>query len=156
MKQFFPIYESLKNYSWHTFVKDLSAGLSISPVVISQGISYAVLAGVPPVFGLNTFIYPVMIYFIFGSGRHTCNHNLISVVGPFALTSLMVGQAVKSINGPNATSAVNVDSVLNLTLLCGLFHCCLGLLQIGPYLSLYLLPNSLVSSFTFGSAFQVN
>lgn len=48
---------------------------------------YALLAGLPPVYGLYTSIFPGWLYYVFGTSRHLS-------VGTMALTSLMVGGVV--------------------------------------------------------------
>jgi sulfate transporter 4 len=50
--------------------------------------SYAVLAGLPPVWGLYGAFVPVLVYSIFGSSKHLA-------VGPVAVTSLLLGNAVQ-------------------------------------------------------------
>jgi sulfate transporter 4 len=49
--------------------------------------SYAVLAGLPPVYGLYGAFVPVLVYALFGSSKHLA-------VGPVAVTSLLLGTAI--------------------------------------------------------------
>lgn len=65
------------------------------------GMSYALLAGLPAVYGLYGAFVPVLVYSIFGSSPHLA-------VGPVAVTSLLLGQALramfpesKNIDDPN-------------------------------------------------------
>lgn len=56
---------------------DVMAGVSIGFMVVPQGMSYALLAGLPPVYGLYSSFVPVIMYAAFGCSRHLA-------VGPVA------------------------------------------------------------------------
>lgn len=68
---------------------------------LCAGMSYALLAGLPAVYGLYGAFVPVLVYSVFGSSPHLA-------VGPVAVTSLLLGHALhsmfpesKGINDPN-------------------------------------------------------
>uniref|UniRef100_A0A3P8V119 Solute carrier family 26 member 6 n=1 Tax=Cynoglossus semilaevis TaxID=244447 RepID=A0A3P8V119_CYNSE len=79
-----PIIKWLPRYSIRdNAVGDLVAGVSTGIMHISQGISYALIASIPSVYGLYASFYPVLIYTIFGSSRHVS-------IGPSSALSVMV------------------------------------------------------------------
>uniref|UniRef100_A0A3B4GMW1 Solute carrier family 26 member 5 n=1 Tax=Pundamilia nyererei TaxID=303518 RepID=A0A3B4GMW1_9CICH len=108
--------------------------------------SYAMLAAVPPVYGLYSSFYPVLLYTFFGTSRHIS-------VGTFAVISLMIGGvAVReapdsmfmNINATGANSRVQV--AVMVTTLAGLIQIVLGLLRFG-FVAIYL-TEPLVRGFT--------
>ncbi|XP_047705048.1 cadherin EGF LAG seven-pass G-type receptor 3 isoform X4 [Prionailurus viverrinus] len=138
---------------------DLLAGLSVAIMQLPQGLAYALLAGLPPVFGLYSSFYPVFIYFLFGTSRHIS-------VGTFAVMSVMVGSVTESLapdedflQAENATvdeearDAARVQLAATLSVLVGLFQVGLGLVHFGfvvTYLS-----EPLVRGYTTAASIQV-
>ncbi|ELK15071.1 Solute carrier family 26 member 6 [Pteropus alecto] len=126
---------------------------------LPQGLAYALLAGLPPVFGLYSSFYPVFVYFLFGTSRHIS-------VGTFAVMSMMVGSVTESLAPDEAflqTSNSTVDQVARdatrvqlastLSVLVGLFQVGLGLVHFGfvvTYLS-----EPLVRGYTTAASIQV-
>uniref|UniRef100_A0A8C9DVK7 Solute carrier family 26 member 6 n=1 Tax=Prolemur simus TaxID=1328070 RepID=A0A8C9DVK7_PROSS len=139
---------------------DLLSGLSVAIMQLPQGeplpglgLAYALLAGLPPVFGLYSSFYPVFIYFLFGTSRHIS-------VGTFAIMSVMVGSVTESL-APASNSTVNetstdaarVQLASTLSVLVGLFQVGLGLVHFGfvvTYLS-----EPLVRGYTTAASVQV-
>lgn len=133
---------------------DLLSGLSVAIMQLPQGLAYALLAGLPPMFGLYSSFYPVFVYFLFGTSRHIS-------VGTFAVMSVMVGGVTESltadeafVQGLNATiDDARVQVAYTLSFLVGLFQVGLGLVHFGfvvTYLS-----EPLVRSYTTAASVQV-
>lgn len=88
LKRLFPFTRVLDGYSaLYDLPCDLIAGLTVGIMHIPQGMAYALLTQLPPVYGLYTSFFPVLIYFFFGTSKHVS-------VGTFAVVSLMVGAVV--------------------------------------------------------------
>nr|KAF6476205.1 solute carrier family 26 member 6 [Rousettus aegyptiacus] len=138
---------------------DLLSGLSVAIMQLPQGLAYALLAGLPPVFGLYSSFYPVFIYFLFGTSRHIS-------VGTFAVMSVMVGSVTESLY-PDEAFLQDLNSTVNhmardaarvqlasaLSVLVGLFQVGLGLVHFGfvvTYLS-----EPLVRGYTTAASVQV-
>ncbi|XP_053324878.1 solute carrier family 26 member 6-like [Spea bombifrons] len=137
--QFIPILRWLPRYpvkEW--LLGDIVSGVSVGILQLPQGLAYALLAGIPPVFGLYSSFFPVFVYSFFGTSRHVS-------IGSFAVVSIMIGSVTETLV-PNdnfilpgndtiidttARDQARVELVAAITLLVGLFQVILGLVQFG-------------------------
>ncbi|XP_077453758.1 solute carrier family 26 member 10 isoform X1 [Stigmatopora argus] len=158
LRQRVPIFNWLPGYRFKKcFLGDTIAGLTVGVLHIPQGMAFALLTSVAPIFGLYTSFFPVVIYMIFGTGRHVST-------GTFAVVSLMTGSIVEEmVPSPpelNASSHEGSDFELQrigvasaVALLSGIIMLCMFGLQLG-FLSTYL-SEPIVKAFTSAAAFHV-
>ena len=67
----FPLLDKLRNYNVkQDLIMDIIAGITISILHVPQGIAYSLLIGIPPVYGLYTSFFPVLIYAFLGTSMH--------------------------------------------------------------------------------------
>ena len=59
------IIDQIRTATAKTIRGDLLAGLTVAIMVIPQGMAYAMLAGLPPVYGLYAALIPVMVLFFY-------------------------------------------------------------------------------------------
>ncbi|XP_040214875.1 solute carrier family 26 member 6-like [Rana temporaria] len=159
--KFIPILSWLPRYpvkEW--LLGDVISGISVGIIQLPQGLAYALLAGVPPVFGLYSSFYPVILYTIFGTSRHIS-------AGTFAVISVMVGSVTESLAPSDsflipgndsmvdeeARDAARVQVASALTLLVGIFQILLGLMQFG-FVVMYL-SEPLIRGYTSAAAVHV-
>uniref|UniRef100_A0A7N8WTN3 Solute carrier family 26 member 5 n=1 Tax=Mastacembelus armatus TaxID=205130 RepID=A0A7N8WTN3_9TELE len=163
---FLPILTWLPSYPVKKYLfSDVVSGVSTGVVQLPQGLAYAMLAAVPPVYGLYSSFYPLLIYIFFGTSRHVS-------IGTFAVISLMIGGVVvreapdsmfyiQPTNGTNATAFVDeeardarrVSVAVMLTTLVGIIQIVLGLLRFG-FVAIYL-TEPLVRGFTTAASMHV-
>jgi len=174
-----PFLPIMRDYSVkEDLVNDLIAGLTVGVMHIPQGLAYGMLALIPPVHGLYTSFFPVLIYFFFGTSKHVS-------MGTFAVISLMVGSAVTKFDdicsslagdvttiAPNVTDgwfttglpvkdvsehpdviACKVGVAAAVTFTAGLIQFGMGLLRLG-FVTIYL-SEPLTRAFTTGAAMHV-
>lgn len=77
----------ITRYGWEELRRDGAAGLAIGAMLIPQGMAYAVIAGVPPIYGLYAGLIPLLVYPWLATSRHL-------VIGPVAIDLLIVSAAV--------------------------------------------------------------
>ncbi|NHH99831.1 SulP family inorganic anion transporter [Oceanimonas sp. MB9] len=120
---------------------DMLAGLTGAVLVVPQGVAYALLAGLPPEYGLYTAIIPTILAALFGSSRQM-------VSGPTAALSIALFATLQPV--VEGGTGEFVALVLTLTFLTGLFQLVLGLARLGALVNL--VSHSVVTGFTAGAA----
>jgi len=128
-------------------VADFIAGLTVALTLIPQGLSYAVLANVPPINGLYCAILPSATYTFFGS-------SMPLAVGPVAVVSLMTGEVIAELVPDYATDTQKaVDCAAQIALVCGIILTIMAVLNMGDFIRYISFP--VMSGFTSGAACQI-
>uniref|UniRef100_A0A668SXL7 STAS domain-containing protein n=1 Tax=Oreochromis aureus TaxID=47969 RepID=A0A668SXL7_OREAU len=153
-----PIFSWLPRYKLKKWILgDTIAGLTVGILHIPQGMAFALLTSVAPIFGLYTSFFPVVLYMFFGTGRHVST-------GTFAVVSLMTGSVVEQLvpsplemNSSSSEAsdfeAQRIGVASAIALLSGIIMLCMFALQLG-FLSTYL-SEPIVKAFTSAAAFHV-
>ena len=141
MTKFFPILEWLPKYNKTLFKGDLAAGLTVGVMLIPQGMAYAMLAGLPPIYGLYASIFPLIIYAIFGTTRQLA-------VGPVAMDSLLVAAGVGAL--AVAGTEEYIALAILLAFMVGILLLVMGIFRLGFLVNF--LSRPIISGFTSAAA----
>ncbi|XP_055694262.1 solute carrier family 26 member 6-like [Lutzomyia longipalpis] len=147
-----PILDWGRSYSaQNDLLPDFISGCTVAVMHIPQGMGYALLANVPPIMGIYTAFFPVLIYFLFGTSRHNS-------MGTFAVVSIMVGKlVVKYAGDANLPEDENLPTSLDVativTFMVGVYLLVFYIFRLGVVSTL--LSDVLVSGFTTGCAIHV-
>ena len=141
VKSWIPALDWLPRYSRKDFAGDLPAGLTVGVMLIPQGMAYAMIAGLPLVYGLYAALIPQVVYAFLGSSRQLA-------VGPVAMDSLLVASGLAGL------AAAGTDRYIELALLLafmmGATQLLLGMLRMG-FLAQFL-SRPVISGFTSAAA----
>ncbi|WP_439135733.1 SulP family inorganic anion transporter [Pseudomaricurvus sp.] len=139
-----PLGRWLKEYSADTFVRDCVAGVVVSIVMVPQCMGYALLAGMPAVYGLYCAIIPAFLYALLGSSRSLS-------VGPAALISIMLASSIAVLDPQSETQYIHY--AVNISLLAGLFLLAMSVLRLGNLTNYISVP--VISGFTSAAALTI-
>ncbi len=141
LKQFVPILQWLPSYSQKELSGDLAAGLTVGVMLIPQGMAYAMIAGLPPIYGLYACTLPLILYAIFGTSRQLA-------VGPVAMVSLLTATGVGVLAEQGTETYIQL--AISLALLIGLIQFSLGVFRLGFLVNF--LSHPVISGFTSAAA----
>ena len=141
LKQHIPILQWLPNYKRAWLKNDLFAGLTIGVILIPQGIAYAIIAGLPPIYGLYTALIPQLVYALLGTSRQLA-------VGPAAMDSLIVASGIGMLASMGSEHFILL--AILLAFMVGLFQVLFGIFHLGFLVNF--LSKPVISGFTSGSA----
>ena len=122
LKSFFPITENFSTHSSKDWRKDLIAGITVAVMLVPQGMAYAMLAGMPPIYGLYGGLIPLLLYAVLGTSRQMS-------IGPVAISALLVLAGVSQIADPMTPEYISL--VILTGLLVGIAQMLLGVFRLG-------------------------
>jgi SulP family sulfate permease len=141
LKKYFPFLEWISNYRSDYFKRDLLAGITVAVLLIPQGMAYALIAGLPPIYGLYAALTPQIVYAFLGTSRQLA-------VGPVAMDSLLVAAGLSALAIVEPSQYIQM--AILLALLMGAIQLLLGLFRMGFIVSF--LSKPVISGFTSAAA----
>jgi len=141
LRKIFPLLQDLKGYNKAHLQQDLVAGLTVGIMLVPQGMAYAFLAGMPPIYGLYGGLIPLLLYGLLGTSRQLS-------IGPVAISALLVLAGVSQIAEPSTPEYIGY--VIATGLFVGLFQILLGCVR-GGFLTNFL-SHPVIAGFTSGAA----
>ena len=134
-----PALGSLRGYRFEDARADLVAGLTVAAVAVPQAMAYALVAGLPPVYGLYTAIVMTAVGALFNASRQLVN-------GPTNAISIAVLSVLANLTETDA----RVQAAILLALMVGAIQLGITLFRLGD-LERYI-SHSVIVGFTAGAS----
>ncbi|MFW6060536.1 MAG: SulP family inorganic anion transporter [Phycisphaeraceae bacterium] len=131
---------TLRGYNWRTARADGLAGLSVAVIAVPQAVAFAIIADVPPEYGLYTLIIQCFIASLFNS------QPLLSV-GPTNTHSLLIASLVTRLAG--GQPELYLTLAIALTLVKGLMQMAMAWARLGRLVQY--VSQSVIVGFTAGA-----
>jgi len=144
-KQLFPF------LTWLPLVKktwkdDLIAGITGTIIVIPQAVAFAMIAGLPPVYGFYTAMITPIIAALFGSSYH-----LIS--GPTTTSSIVVFAVISKFASPETELEAFISLAIVLSFMAGVIKLLMGFAKMGKLVNF--VSHSVVIGFAAGAGILI-
>jgi len=124
LRPFLPPIEAARAYSLRKLRRDLVAGLTVSVVEVPQAMAYALVAGVPPVYGIYTSILQGVVGALLSSSEHM-------TTGPTNTQSLLIASAATAVVAPGGDPALYLQLVFALTIFKGFIQLTFAAARLG-------------------------
>ncbi|MEZ5306029.1 MAG: SulP family inorganic anion transporter [Pyrinomonadaceae bacterium] len=141
LERLFPFIGQLNGYSGSKLSRDFIAGLTVSVVLIPQVMAYAILAGLPPVYGLYAAFLGTAVAALWGSNSQLST-------GPVALVSFLVAAGLAPIAKPESPEYIALAVVL--AFLIGAIQLMMGSFKLGFIMNF--ISHSVIAGFTTAAA----
>jgi SulP family sulfate permease len=141
LHRLFPFLAWLKGYQISSFRSDALAGVTVAVVLIPQAMAYAMLAGLPPVYGLYAAAVTPLIGALWGSLRQLAT-------GPIAIMSLLVLTTLTPMAEPGSKEFIELAFLLSFMV--GILYIVIGVFRMGLVMSF--ISHSAVKGFTAAAA----
>jgi high affinity sulfate transporter 1 len=120
LRRWIPGLQLVRTYQRGWLIRDVSAGLVLTAILVPVGMGYAEAAGLPAIYGLYATIVPLIAYAIFGPSR-------ILVLGPDSSLAAIIAATIVPLAAGNPDRLVALAGMLALLsgalcLLAGLAH----------------------------------
>ena len=128
----------------YSFIDDLLAGITIGIVTIPQAMAFAILAGIPPIYGLYGSFIPLLIYGFLSSSNYLN-------VGPVSIVSIFIFDILSKNVQPFTTEYIN--DLIILGIMVGVIQFLFGVFGFGKFLRY--IPLSIISGFIQAAAIVI-
>jgi len=118
----FPFLDWWPRVTRQTARADIIAGLSGAMLGLPQGVAFAILAGLPPEYGLYAAMIPPALAALFGSSFHM-------VAGPTNAVAILLFASLAPIAPAGTPEYIRL--VLTVTFLTGVFELAMGIARLG-------------------------
>ena len=137
--------------AWVPLVKkswkdDLIAGITGTIIVIPQAVAFAMIAGLPPIYGFYTAMITPIIAALFGSSYH-----LIS--GPTTTSSIVVFSVISKFANPESDIEAFISLAIVLSFMAGVIKLLMGIAKMGKLVNF--VSHSVVIGFAAGAGILI-